>query len=139
MNEDARRLVADLRGIPPELRKQLRPRIRAAVQPVHADAQRRASAWSERIPGAITVSSRFSGRNAGVTLRVNSKRAPHGRTYEGITGAGQFRHPVFGNRDRWVSQRTKPFLYPAVRAAGPAIEKAVAGAVDSTVRRAGFR
>lgn len=124
-------------GIPKELRKELRPALKAAADPVAQDARGRAS-WSKRIPRAISVRVRFS-RDPGVLLQVRRGAAPHGRAYEGITGASHFVHPVFGHRDREVSQATRPYLEPAVRAAEPDVLRKVAGTVDEVARDAGFR
>jgi hypothetical protein len=49
-------------------------------------------------------------------VRVSAS-VPHARPYEGISQQGStsyFRHPVFGNRENWVSQATRPYAWPAV-------------------------
>ena len=136
-SEAIRLLSKQLKGIPKELRKQLRPALRAAAEPIVADARGRAS-WSTRIPRAIGMTVRFS-RDPGVLIRVRGKVAPHGRAYEGITGASDFVHPVFGHRDREVAEGTRPYLEPAVRAAEGDVLRKVADTVDQVARDAGFR
>lgn len=131
-------LAKDLDGIPKELRKQLRPALKAAAEPIVQDAKGRAS-WSTRIPRAISLSVRFSRRDPGVSIRVRRGAAPHGRAYEGITGNATFRHPVFGHRDRWVSQETRPYLAPAAEAGMDGALSAAVEAVDQTARDFGFR
>ena len=133
-----RQLAKDLDGIPKELRKQLRPALKAAAEPIVADAKVRAS-WSARIPRAITLSVRLSQRDPGVSIRVRSKVAPHARPYEGITGNASFRHPVFGHRDRWVSQETRPYLASAAEAGMDGVLAASVDAVDQVAREQGFR
>lgn len=133
-----RQLAKDLDGIPKELRKQLRPALKAASEPIVQDAKGRAS-WSTRIPRAITLSVRFSQRDPGVSIRVRGRIAPHGRAYEGITGAVLFMHPVFGHRDREVPQETRPYLEPAVMAGADNVLAAVAETVDQVAREQGFR
>ncbi|GAA4221537.1 hypothetical protein FHR32_005130 [Streptosporangium album] len=136
--EEIRKLINDLGKIPPELRKALRPALKGAAEPIVADARGRAS-WSGRIPGAITLSVRLSKRNPGVSIRVRQTKAPHGRPWEGITGATSFKHPVFGHRDRWVTQATQPYLAPAAAAGTDDVLDAAAQTVDQVAREAGFR
>ncbi|MFD9949821.1 hypothetical protein ACFWYW_55870 [Nonomuraea sp. NPDC059023] len=72
-------------------------------------------------------------------IRVRRSVAPHGRAYEGITGASHFVHPVFGHRDREVTEETRPYLEPAVRAAADTVLAKAAGVVDEVAREHGFR
>lgn len=137
-SKELRKLAKELDGIPKELRKRLRPALKAAAEPIVADARGRAS-WSTRIPRAITLSVRFGQRDPGVSIRVRGKAAPHGRPLEGITGNASFRHPVFGHRDRWVAQQTRPYLVPAAEAGMEDALAAVAQTVDQVAREHGFR
>lgn len=132
-----RALAKELDGIPKELRQAMRPALRAAAEPVVQDARGRVS-WSTRIPRAISMSVRFS-RDPGVLIRVRRSVAPHGRAFEGITGASDFIHPVFGHRDREVAESTRPYLEPAVRAAADNVLATAAGVVDQVAREQGFR
>jgi hypothetical protein len=137
LSGEIKRLREELDGIPKGLRQKLRPALKAATEPIAADARRRAS-WSTRIPRAISVGARF-GRDPGVRSRGGRTVAPHGRAYEGITGASHFVHPVFGHRDREVAEETRPYLEPAVRAASDDVLDRLAGTVDEVARDAGFR
>ncbi|MER7126744.1 HK97 gp10 family phage protein [Micrococcus luteus] len=136
--EEIRKLAKDLGKIPPELRKAIRPALKAAAEPIAADARRRAS-WSRRIPAAITLGVRVSARNPGVYVRARQARAPIARMYEGITGSRAFRHPLFGNRKRWIAQATRPYLAPAAEAGMGGVLDAAAAAVDQVAREQGFR
>lgn len=132
-------LGARLRMVPDELRTKTRAAVRTAASPIVAQAKKNA-AWSTRIPGAIRVRSQFTGKNAGVTIRVALRTAPHGRAFEDLSGKsrnGTFRHPVFG-RDRWVNQKTRPFIAPAVRDHREDTLAAVDQAVTTVLARAGF-
>jgi hypothetical protein len=124
----------ELRGMSREIRREIRPAIRKAAEPMVAAARQNAS-WSRRIPKAI----RLSNTRRGVSIRVNQKKAPHARPYEGITGADKFRHPVFGNRDKWVDQSTRPFLEPAVQAHRGKVRAELVKVVDDAAQRHGFR
>lgn len=132
-------LIDDLGKIPLELRRELRPALASAAEPILRDAKARAG-WSSRIPGAITIKSSFSESRPGVRLVVSQARAPHARPFEGLSRSGSsFRHPVFGNREVWVAQRTRPFFFPAVRAGREQVAAAAADALAAAARTAGFR
>lgn len=136
---EVRRLITDLEQVPKSLRRELGARLRKAAQPIQAEARRNAS-WSSRIPGAITMRTRFSGKKPGVMLRVNARAAPHARAYEGLTSRGTtFRHPTFGHRDRWVTQAERPFLFPAADRHADNVVEAVGEAIDASARLHGWR
>lgn len=120
--DSVRLLARDLGRIPLELRQELRPRLKEAGEVIASEARSNAS-WSTRIPGAIRVQALFGRLTGGVVVKVDRNKAPHARALEGITArrgalsrttGGTFRHPVFGDRDVWVDQPTRPFLAPAV-------------------------
>jgi hypothetical protein len=125
-------VARQLASIAPEMR---RGTTRAIVQggaPIVAQAKANA-AWSSRIPSAITMRTAYSGRRAGIFIRVDSARAPHARPYEGVAGNGTFRHPVYGS-DRWVSQATRPFAAPAIRAGQPRVRAGIEQAISDALR-----
>jgi hypothetical protein len=134
---EIRKLIADLGRVPAELRSELRPAIQAAAQEVLQEARSRAS-WSSRIPGATRIAVRFTGKAAGASVVVSAARAPHGRPYEHLGAAGTFRHPVYG-RDVWVTQRAKPFLFPAAKAKRERVAQEIDRAVEQALRRTGWR
>lgn len=134
---EIRRLIWEFGKFPAELRKTLRPRIRNAVDPALADARKRAR-WSARIPDALRASVSFTRRSAGASIIADRRKAPHARPWEGIRGNGVFRHPVYG-RDKWVAQKTRPFMGPAVEAHALRIVAEVNKAVDDAARASGFR
>jgi hypothetical protein len=150
---EIQRLIESFGKIPPDLRRELRPAVRQAAQVVMEDAQRRAS-WSSRIPGAMRVSVRLSGRGAGASVVVSAAKAPHGRPYEHLGQPGTFRHPVFWPRSRhmvfgverpgafkhgrWVSQAARPYLFPAAEARADAAAKEIDQAVQRVMLRHGW-
>lgn len=128
-------VIRDLRGIPPELRRRLRSTVVNSARVVQRQARRNAS-WSRRIPPAIGVSARFADKYPTARITLNADRAPHGPLYE---RPGGFRHPVYGNRRKWVRQRGRPFLDPAMRRHGGTAARRIGNDIDRTTRRAGFR
>lgn len=136
-------LQKDLNRMGPAQLRRMRRDFTRIGQSMQSDARSRAGAWSTRIPSAITtrpIADAGRGR-VGVELRV-SKRVPHARPYEGISqqgSSGHFRHPVFGHADRWVTQKTRPYAWPAVRGRAADARRAVEKAVDDAARECGFR
>jgi HK97 gp10 family phage protein len=138
MADEVEKLIRDLNGVPPDLKRKLRPKLRKAGEVVAEDARRRA-AWSTRIPKATRVSTSFTLRRPGVSVVVDKKKAPHARPYEHGGQPGTFRHPRWGDRRHWFDQKARPFLAPALAAKNDEAGRLIAAAVDETTRDAGFR
>lgn len=121
--------------VPIELRRALRPAIRAGSDELVRDMRARAS-YSSRIPNAIRSTVSFASSSGGVTIRVDARRAPHARPLEGATNSrgGYFRHPVFGDRTTWVSQPTRPFFFPAIKAGQAQLRRHIHEAVRASLR-----
>lgn len=136
-------LQRDLKRMGPAQLRKMRREFTRIGQSAQSDARSRAGAWSTRIPSAIStrpIADAGRGR-IGVELRV-SRRVPHARPYEGIVqqgSSGYFRHPVFGRTDRWVTQQTRPYAWPAVRGREPEARRAVEKTFDEAARECGFR
>jgi hypothetical protein len=125
----------ELKKVEPELAKSLNKELKRVVTETIMPAARSNAGWSSRVPAAIKPQA----TTKGMGLRVARGKAPHGRPFEGIGGNGTFRHPVFGNKQVWVAQTTRPFLQPAFDANR---EKAVEGAQKAMMeaaKSAGFR
>ncbi|TKJ24363.1 HK97 gp10 family phage protein [Blastococcus sp. CCUG 61487] len=132
-------LARDLHRMGAAGRRHLRVAFERAGRAAESDAKSRAGSWSTRIPAAISARSEVRPDRIGVVLRASASSAPHARPYEGLGQGGSFRHPVFGRRDRWVTQPTRPFLWPAVRGRRADIAAACADAYEAAARDAGFR
>lgn len=125
--------LRDLKLLAPVTRRQLVKEFKALLGPLQAEARRNAS-WSTRIPKAIGKT--VSARRIGLVARVAN--APHARPFEGISGP-TFRHPVFGNRQVWVTQAARPFLKPAVESKRDEFMEAAGDAVEGAARATGWR
>ena len=128
-----------------ELRKELNTGMRRAAKPLipktRAEALKRLpqrgglAKQVAKEPQRVQV--RTGARTAGVRIVVGKKSG-------GARGAnrGVVRHPVFGNRERWVDQKVPAGWFdeplqdsaPAVR---PELEKAIQRVADQVVREAG--
>lgn len=129
-------LADRLAMVPVEQRKAVRPVLQGAGYEVRDLAARNAS-WSSRIPGSLRVRVTFTGPRPGVYVYADGKRAEHARPFEGMTGRNPFRHPVFGDRERWVAQAARPFLVPALRAKQGDVQRAIQQAVMEAFAKAG--
>jgi hypothetical protein len=143
-------LQRDLNRMGPAMRKRIRARAEQVGQSALSDARSRAGAWSRRIPAAITMRgyTDVTRGRVGVQLRVGVAGAPHARPYEGISQQGSthiFRHPVYPDPERprnewnWVSQSTRPFLWPAVQGRANGMRTAMEQATEDAARECGFR
>jgi len=132
---EAARLQDEAKAVLEEQRQMLAG-ARGEGQAIIAEARANAAQWSTRIPDAI----RLSVLKTGVMIRVSGKKAPHARPYEGIgTRRQTFRHPVFGDREHWVEQNTRPFLMPAVRNHAREVRSEVVRTIDQVLRLHGYR
>lgn len=139
-SDDIRKLVNDLRKIGDGVGRELGKEFKRAAGPVADQAKANAS-WSSRIPGAISTGVSQSRRFPGAQIKVSKDDAPHARLYEFGSGrrSRSFRHPVYGNRENWVEESTRPFIRPAIRAKGDGFIKACDRAVDTAAKANGFR
>lgn len=139
MADEMRQLINDIGKIPKDLKVRLRPGLREVGQIVR-DQARFNAAWSRKIPAATRVSVGFTKRNPGVAVQVNKNRAPSARPFEHGGQEGDFRHPVFGHRDRpWQDQKARPFLAKALEEKAPEAERKIADVFDKVSRDAGFK
>lgn len=103
-----------------QLRKELSRGIRAELKPL-VPRVRAAYGGGEHLRPALRKATRvevkLSGRQAGARIRVDGRRMPDGMgslpaMYEGDK---RWRHPVWGNREVWVTQMPHPTFYRVVR------------------------
>jgi hypothetical protein len=133
-------LSRDLYRIGAAGRRNLRTDMERAGQSALSDARSRAGRWSRRIPASLSLRTQLTDTRVVVQLRSSARVAPHARSYEGLGhDTGSFRHPVYGRRDRWVQQSTRPSVWPAVAGRRREIEESVAAAYERAIRESGFR
>lgn len=138
-----------------EIRKQLSRELREVARPLVPKVQQ---AWRSApsmqgagrgqpdlrvlLAKATRSQVRLSGKETGVVIRTDGRKMPTGMKAlpgyaEGIRRR-PWRHPVYGNRNAWVTQRPFPRFYEAVQpneaAARQACEQAVARAFDKVKR-----
>ena len=135
--------LGEVRGLAQRLGqidKQFQPRarrmMRTAGQGMLSDAKGNAS-WSSRIPAALSLRVTLNAARPGIAIRASLKAAEHARVYEGILG-DTFRHPLFGDRDFWYTQRARPYLLPAVERQTELIVNELTRIVDDVNAQAGL-
>lgn len=131
-----------------DLNKRLRKGIREAGKPIIA-AQRRnvrglAGAPSEWKTSAsrrtrIAINNR-SKKRAGIRILTTPARGSEGGPFARYMNRGKWRHPVFGDRERWVTQTVSKgwFDGPAEAAdmvVTPKLRRVLAEVVDEIARR----
>ena len=144
------------------LRASMQRRIRRAAEPLRNDLQSTMRGLQIRPPGrttrpggpsptsrplratiaaAIRISVRTTGGTAGARVWIDRSALPPDlrRMPEVINSGpppGRIRHPVFGNKRRWVNQYVTPFWWDkTVRRHNPRMEREVARIVDDVRRR----
>lgn len=133
-------LARDLKTADPLLLKELRTGIKKAAEPARRQVQQNATAVSNRIAAAVPPARvSFAKRGASVRIAVNAKKAPHARPIENKGKPGTFRHPLFGNRNRWIKQPAKPFFWAGIRQADPAISREMDRVIDEVTRKLKFK
>jgi hypothetical protein len=125
------------------MRKELNKRLRVAAKPLIPEARAEARKTLPKAGGLAALVARApmrvqvrTGKEAGVRIVVGKDRS-------GARAAnhGEIRHPVFGNRETWVTQQVPPdwFDRPMQRSAPhirPELEKAIVSVLDDIVRGA---
>lgn len=145
---DLRRISQELRGMDnPEVKKRFRRELRAVAQPfvplvrasIRSTPAKRpytADGLRGRMVKATRIEVRTTGRDAGVAIRVDGRKMPSKQKAlpKMMEGTKRWRHPVFGNREVWVTQPPKPYFFRVVRPAGAASRRAASRVVDSISR-----
>jgi hypothetical protein len=106
------------------------PKVQAAWRSAPAFGGRKSRAnrsqpdLRELLARSTWVQARLTGKEAGVRVRTDGRKMPSGmkalpRLAEGLghsvdRRAGRWRHPVYGDRDTWVSQQPFPRFYQAI-------------------------
>lgn len=139
--KDLARISRQLRrtGNGRELTKQYRQQLRAAAKPmvpavrasilaIPAGSQH--TGLRRRLAAAVRLTVRTSGRRAEVSVRVDGRRMPaeEGSLPSMMDGRKRWKHPVYGNRETWVTQKPHPYfaraIIPLIRRSRSAIQRA---------------
>ena len=137
--EDLRRISKELRRMDDrevkrrftrELRasaKPLVPKVRASILAIPSKSNGR-TGLRKAMARATKLTVRTTGRDAGVSIRVDGRKMPPGKGALPAYMEGtkpRWRHPVFGNRGVYVEQRSHPYFYRIVRPYGRRARSAI--------------
>lgn len=135
---DGKRLRAELTKELRQAARPLVPKVKAAWRSAPSSrgkATRRGGSLRGQLAKATRVEARLTGKQAGVRVRTDGRRMPDRmKALPGyVEGVRQrpWRHPVYGNRNTWVTQEPFPRFYDAV--AGPGDEVAARRAVNQAI------
>ncbi|HWU24076.1 MAG TPA: hypothetical protein VN088_21250 [Nocardioides sp.] len=123
-----------------ELRKAARPMVPAVKQAIRAIPSKRsysADGLRGTMSSAVKLQVKTAGKQTGVRLRVDGRKMPaHMKSLPSmVEGKKRWRHPVFGNKEVWVTQDARPYFYQTVNRLGPATRLNVAKAAEHVARK----
>jgi hypothetical protein len=116
------------------------PQVRAAILNIPVKGLK---PWPPQEPGlrlriarCVVAWSRAGGGVIQVGVKVDPSRMPSGQ-YSlplGMDGRKRWRHPVFGDRENWVTQVPHPYFDAATAPMGPASKRAIDRALERITR-----
>jgi hypothetical protein len=121
-------------------------RVRASVLAIPVKPEGEHTGLRARIAQCVSLSSGTDARSAYVSVWMDpfkmlpdytslplymqgEKMTSRGRNYS------RWRHPVYGNREVWVSQSSRPYFYQAVEPLGRAAGEALKAALEDITRQ----
>lgn len=120
------------------------PRVRASVMAIPTTGTK-TTGLRGRIADCVQVASwepRGSTRQVSVAVEIDPKKMPDRERGLPLYMEGtpekrhdRWRHPVYGNRDNWVTQPSHPYFYQAASGFGRAAGDAVKAALDDITRQ----
>lgn len=141
--DDLRALAKRLRkaGNAKQIRKQLNAGLKEGAKPALVGTRKAAlglpakanskNQLRKKMARVSGIQVRSSGRDPGVRVRISRKRMGDQAALPKVTNEGQWRHPVYGNTDKWVTQRsTAGWFDSANRYAGPPVRRAIKRVLD---------
>jgi HK97 gp10 family phage protein len=121
------KLMRDLRKVAPDVAKETRAKFKKAATPVLNDAHKRQPKKTDELRRKTKI------RIGRGRVEIRSS-APHARISE-FGG----RHPLWGDRDKWVEQKAQPAIFPAAAAGRQQFVKEAKAAVYVACKKAGFK
>lgn len=146
--DDLRRVARQLRAhgdakvIRREMTKALREGTKPAVVNVKAASlalpakSGKSTGLRRRMAAATSAQVRTAGRNPGVKVRVRRARMGDQASLPKVTNEGVWRHPVFGDRETWVTQTSRRGWFDtANRRSAPGVRREIKKILDDTERK----
>jgi hypothetical protein len=136
-----RQLVKELGGIARPLASKVRAAWRAAPSHGHQSATRGRREQPDLralLSKATRSQVRLTGKDAGVRIRTDGRKLSSGMRALPTYAEGTkrpWRHPIYGNRNAWASQRSFPRFYQAVKPDEAAARHAAERAVENIFKQ----
>lgn len=132
-----RRAGREMRGqLPRAVRLKMAKDLRTVGRTIATEAV--AAARFHIDPDVLKVRTRGPSVRIQVTKTEPKPHAGKAHAFEHSGEPGQFRHPVYGNKKRWVSQEARPFLTPTAEVRFGWAYARIGEIVDGAFRDAGF-
>jgi hypothetical protein len=138
---DGKELVKELRTGLREVLNPIRDEVKAAYRAspsARGGVRRRGGSLRGALARATRVEVRTSGKMAGARLRVDGRKMPAGQRSLPAYREGYkrpWRHPVYGDRDTWVSQAARPVFDRTVSRHEADADRAVDEVLDGIRRK----
>lgn len=145
VGEEFRRVVIALREMDASLPAQLRKELRQAARPLAQRAKDRVRAipthgrkhtgLRSRVARGVGIRAAI-GRNPAVKITTSMARPDEAAIPRGLDSPRGWRHPVFGNTNKWVQQHTyAPWFMDTMREGGNDIKRDVKHVMDEAANR----
>lgn len=129
-----------------ELRTQLRRDITTAMQPMRRDVQSNVEATPSHgsrhtgLRNRIARATRIkvnAGENPSVSLEVARSLMPEDQQSlpKLLEGRGRWRHPLFGDEETWINQKSHPYFWKGIRPHLREVREAIVQAVERAFDR----
>jgi hypothetical protein len=127
------------KGMRRKLNKGLREAVKPTLQHARSAVMRFPSHGTHHtgLRRAVANSLAITAAGGRVAIQIRHSKLPEGKEnlpnrMEGI--GGPWRHPVFGDRETWVTQPSYPWFYPTMRADRPQVEKSINEVIDAIAK-----
>lgn len=126
-------------------RRQLTKELRGAVKPTLQKTRQSALAYpatTGKHSGLRQATARalsITTARGRVAIQISRKKMPAGQEHlpARMEGIGKWRHPLFGNTDKWYDQKSHPWFFPVINRDKPRVRKEIERIVRTTAKQLG--
>ncbi|MFI0718924.1 hypothetical protein [Streptomyces sp. NPDC021224] len=123
-----KRFRRELRGAA----RPLVPAVRASIRSIPSGRRYTAAGLRGQLSRATGLEVKTTGRQAAVIIRVDGRKMPtKAKSLQAyMEGLKRWRHPVYGNRNVYVTQSPHPYFFTVMRTGGTRARVAVNRVID---------
>lgn len=102
----------------------------------HPKGRVRAFGLRQTVSRLVTSRMKYSGIKVGLEVRVNAREMPNKqrRLPYYLDGQGRWRHPLFGDRDKWYGQTGQPYFEKTLKQHTPRVRQDAVDAVTTALK-----